>query len=380
MINGMRNWVSESRSLSPALCLGAALLVAGHASAEAPEAQPAEPPREELLVVLASGVEPKPIDIVRPIYPRAAAVNGVESWVQLGFVVTEEGTVTEIEVLESGGRSRVHRDIEKAAVKALKRWRFEPATVDGVPVRRTATQTIDFMLDPSIPSVTPGFKKQAAEAADALTQGDLDRMKSTLEALNERPLQTKSERMFRSFLWGMYFEASGEQARALEEAESALGVFHDTERTAAYYELLRMTFRLNALESNFRTALLRYEELRSDEGVLAEEDPIHGQAQRVRDRLDGNEAIAVSGVTERCERCDGDTYLFARDLNRNRFYVDAAPDVVERIKIDCGPAHVSFAWRADLVWKLDHEPGACEVTIYGQPNRPVTLVELSETT
>lgn len=67
-----------------------------------------------------------------PQYPRAAQRHGLAGVALLQFAVTEAGTVDDIEVLFSIPFS----DFGEAAVEAAEAWEYEPATVDGVPVRR----------------------------------------------------------------------------------------------------------------------------------------------------------------------------------------------------------------------------------------------------
>jgi protein TonB len=69
---------------------------------------------------------------VKPVYPAGAAARGLEGFVTVRFDVTELGTVTNVEVLES-----THRVFEKPAREAAHRSKFRPRVVDGVAMATT---------------------------------------------------------------------------------------------------------------------------------------------------------------------------------------------------------------------------------------------------
>jgi protein TonB len=79
---------------------------------------------------------------VGPEFPESARRKGITGWVEVVFTVTPKGTVADAEV-RSSSPEEVFDD---AALKAVKQWRFEPATKDGQAV---ATRTmIRLKFDP----------------------------------------------------------------------------------------------------------------------------------------------------------------------------------------------------------------------------------------
>ncbi len=79
---------------------------------------------------------------IAPRYPRRAAIAGKEGWVKLEFTVTELGTVEDVKVLDS----KPPRVFDRAAKRAILKWKFKPKVVDGKPVPRRAVQVIEFKL------------------------------------------------------------------------------------------------------------------------------------------------------------------------------------------------------------------------------------------
>jgi protein TonB len=88
-----------------------------------------------------------PVVVIRPMYPREAAISGIEGWVKVEFTITETGTVKDPRIVEA----RPPRVFNREAVRAIMKWKFKPRVVDGVAVERRATQVIDFTLDDSRP-------------------------------------------------------------------------------------------------------------------------------------------------------------------------------------------------------------------------------------
>jgi protein TonB len=84
-----------------------------------------------------------PVVVIRPMYPRDAALQGLEGWVKVEFTITEVGTVKNPRVLDADPPRIFNRE----ALRAILKWKFKPRVVDGVAVERQATQTIDFSLD-----------------------------------------------------------------------------------------------------------------------------------------------------------------------------------------------------------------------------------------
>jgi protein TonB len=86
-----------------------------------------------------------PVVVIRPIYPREAAISGTQGWVKVEFTITESGTVKDPQVVGADPP----RVFNRAAIRAILKWKFKPRVVEGIAVERRATQVIDFTLDGS---------------------------------------------------------------------------------------------------------------------------------------------------------------------------------------------------------------------------------------
>lgn len=83
-----------------------------------------------------------------PAYPPIAKEERIQGRVVAKTVITTEGTIESVEIIESLGE-----EFDAAVRDALKEWRFEPAKLDGEPVDVHYHLTFNFKLD--------GKKKEA---------------------------------------------------------------------------------------------------------------------------------------------------------------------------------------------------------------------------
>jgi TonB family protein len=82
----------------------------------------------------------RPVRRVAPDYPQQALQNLVSGWVELEFTVAKDGSVRDVTVLDS----EPGRTFDAAAVAALRRYRYEPVLLDGVPVEQRARLRMRF--------------------------------------------------------------------------------------------------------------------------------------------------------------------------------------------------------------------------------------------
>jgi protein TonB len=77
-----------------------------------------------------------PLVRVDPDYPPQARQRGIEGYVDLEFTIGPAGTVQNARVLEG----QPPAIFDQAALRAVRRWRYNPKVVDGVSVARQGVQ------------------------------------------------------------------------------------------------------------------------------------------------------------------------------------------------------------------------------------------------
>jgi len=87
--------------------------------------------------------DPQPIARSQPEYPAAAFRAGEEGTVLIRADVDARGNAGNVDIAKRSGS----RDLDRAAVDAVRKWRFEPAMKNGKAVASTVEVPVDFTLD-----------------------------------------------------------------------------------------------------------------------------------------------------------------------------------------------------------------------------------------
>ncbi|MGH9440809.1 MAG: energy transducer TonB, partial [Thermoanaerobaculia bacterium] len=78
---------------------------------------------------------------VEPVYPEAARKARMQGVVILEAIITAEGNVADVKVLKS-----INPLLDSAAERAVSRWAYKPATLNGRAVSVYLTVTVNFQL------------------------------------------------------------------------------------------------------------------------------------------------------------------------------------------------------------------------------------------
>ncbi len=104
----------------------------------APPAPPSPPPPP--MQVAEVSTPPVPVAKTMPAYPEDARKQGIEALVVVKFVVGEDGRVEEPKVVKG------HPLFDEIVLAAVRTWTFQPATLEGRPVRMVRMVKIPFRL------------------------------------------------------------------------------------------------------------------------------------------------------------------------------------------------------------------------------------------
>jgi protein TonB len=77
-----------------------------------------------------------------PVYPDRAVSRGIEGRVVLVVLVRSDGSVGDVRIETSSG-SEI---LDRAAMRAVRGWRFRPAMRDGIEIESELVQSVLFQL------------------------------------------------------------------------------------------------------------------------------------------------------------------------------------------------------------------------------------------
>ena len=116
------------------------------AAIQAPPAPPVAAPAAPTEAPVAPGQiadrDPQPVRSPAPRYPREAQRRGESGTVVLRVHIDADGRPRDIDLVEGSGS----RSLDRAAVDAVRRWRFDPAIRNGRPTEGTLQVPITFRL------------------------------------------------------------------------------------------------------------------------------------------------------------------------------------------------------------------------------------------
>jgi protein TonB len=106
---------------------------------EAPPPPPPPPP-PPILQVAEVSTPPVPRAKAMPAYPDEARRQGIEALVVVKFVVEADGQLSDVKIVKG------HPLFDDVVLAAVRTWSFDPATLDGKPVRMARMVKIPFRL------------------------------------------------------------------------------------------------------------------------------------------------------------------------------------------------------------------------------------------
>jgi protein TonB len=108
----------------------------------APPPPPPPPPAPRAPLRIGGEIKPpKLLYRVEPVYPSIAVSAKVQGVVILEATIDEEGSVSDLRVLRSEPL------LEKAAIEAVKQWRYAPVLLNGHPEKCVLTVVVSFRLE-----------------------------------------------------------------------------------------------------------------------------------------------------------------------------------------------------------------------------------------
>jgi protein TonB len=108
---------------------------------EAP-ARPVAPPAAQAAPAPGDRAQPQPLATPAPRYPQEALRMGAGGTVRISVTVAADGSVERQALTQSSG----NRHLDRAALEAVRRWRFQPAIRGGQPV--TAEVSVPIVFNP----------------------------------------------------------------------------------------------------------------------------------------------------------------------------------------------------------------------------------------
>lgn len=361
------------------LLLAMAATVPGHAEEPVPaEAPEAGTPQEE------TGRTPRPlqgataarlVESGKAEYPRDALRLGKEGWVDLSFVIRADGTVGDPVVEDSSGIP----ELEKAALKAVARSRYSPATVGGKPVEQcAATMRYQFVIRNLPRGARRAFIAEFERAQAALKAGDLATARAVADELAERHTTNLYEGARSWVLEAQLRDAGGDKPGAMEAIERALSYGEKQLEPVLYRELLVRAFWLAVELQRWSRALVMEQRLVAsagpDGGAPADGKVVQAAAE-VRAAIAGDRVLGFPGTIGYRSGCAEGRPNWQHELLRREFAFDSVDGKVDDFELRCDWRRIRGSVNTEQAWKVPENWGWCQLFVFGEEGARVKLVE-----
>ncbi len=322
---------------------------------------------------LAAFVPAKTLERVNPRYPEAAARNGQEGWVKMSYVIDENGNVQDPIIDDYAG----HRAFKKQALRALKKWTFEPAMKNGKPTQQ-CHQAIQFDFTMSEGAVRGAKRSFVAKYRDIDALRKDGKIQEAEAKLNELHESNSLNRYENAWLWNMdamLAEALGQPRRELQSlirtlASAASHAGGDGTFDQGYLAyLLQKVFLLNARFGFYAEALESAELLANMEGQAERYESVKGSIDIINQHIASAENIFVP--IELDERG-----TFFHTLVRNDFAFSEIKGDLKTVEVRCESHREVFTVAESHVWKIPQGWGQCRVLVQGDSGTAFNLVEV----
>ena len=316
-----------------------------------------------------------PLVRANPDYPTQALRSRNEGWVMLSFVVSEAGEVEEPMIEDSSGVEA----FERAALDAVRNWRYTPATVNGQRVAQSMVNTkIVFSLQgEEATGVTREFQDAYRKIRRLLDAGDYAAAEPLITEMEFGGRQNLYEdalfwALKYGYLEGVQSADTAEKQRALQ---LALGYQSDHLPPDMLVALMQRLYVLQVQAIDFGAARSTFDRLRSSEsaqkssqhaGVVAELTPSYEQLEQV---IAGPQTLAVKAEV-------GQYDYWVHDLMRRSFSLGHVNGRIDSISVRCERGTRRYeTYPEDAVWHVPESWGVCGVYIRGERGTTFTFVE-----
>jgi TonB family protein len=328
---------------------------------------------------LESGTWAKPIKRANPRYPRVESRRGVEGWVQVSFVVNPVGSVGETLIEDSSGR----KTFERETIKAIRKWRYEPATMNGEAIEQCHTEVlITFALEPpsgGARGARGSFKKQYKDTVQLLDEGKLDEARSNIDEMDEKFVTNLYERSRFWVLNSMLQEKEGDdlgQLRSLQRSVSGGGEYVEP---SVYLAVLSKIFNLEMKFQRYADALETIETLKKlnlDDGMIQRLDQIELEIEAIRTN---ERVLAIDAeIGEAHDEYEG-AGMWWHTLLRRTAGIEAVSGSLERVELRCDWRRVKAKPEKGRAWRIPPDWGDCSIYVFGEPGSTFQLLEYAST-
>lgn len=310
-----------------------------------------------------------PVERPQAKYPSRAAKKGVDGWVQLSYVIDQEGKVKDVVAMNNGGDPL----FVKAAMSAVKTWQFEPATANGEPIEQCNNSVqMDFILSKG-GRVGRKLYRSIRKGHKAINNKDIALAKEALSEIDEADSLNITELFWRNHLAVSLHNLTGDEKRKYHAARKARAslktlALKDSKKQELLTYLLLQEFIYQSNNALYSSALDTFDKLKKASPEAAAD--VQSAVDKIKQRVAENEHILVAGKVSQSGR-------WSHNLARNSFVITDIEGRLDKLEVRCSRKFRSFTVSDQTQWKIPESWGKCNIHLLGQEQSKFNLVEIN---
>jgi len=303
-----------------------------------------------------------------PKYPIDAARIGQEGWVRLSFVIKKDGSVDLPIIKDSSGI----KSFEKAAKRAVKSWKFDPATRGGKTIEQCQNSVqLDFKMGGNTKkSATRGFVKKYRQVHQFLTDKKLAEAKLALDKLATRTRHNFYEDRFFFSLKARYYQTIGDKRQELITLNKIVPEGKDYLPEETYVYSIVRAFQLAMLNNELSSSLYFYDKLKQFDANNEKVTALAPYIEKIDELIDSSEHIFVTAQIN--ERNHWNHYLA-----RKSFTIANIEGKLDSVDIRCDNHFSTYALDSEKEWNIPANWGKCQLFVKGEQGVKFNLIELA---
>ena len=322
-----------------------------------------EATEEETNIVNVEGFErAEPILVKNPRYPEGKRKKGEIGWTIVNYMIDPAGSTYDISVKSSSG----DKSFDRVSIKAAEKYRYKPASVDGVPVDSSGSRRITFDFGDGEDAVTRGFRSSMTLFLTSYSEDDRKGSESRLKKMRRVSAVSHYQLEALAFAEALYQYRWGSKERALTEFKRTKWhkVLPDSWRRTADLNIYRLQFELRKFVAARKTFL------NLDEAVGAEDKV---------DLLRFEQEINRLETSGKPFRVPGEINSFNEWWHsplRPIFSFTNIEGRLGEVRLHCDAKYVGFGFiEPKKHYRIDPSHGSCSIKISGTEGTTFDLIE-----
>jgi len=310
--------------------------------------------------------EPVPIKREPAKYPAKAMREGRSGWARYSFVIEKNGRVSNIVEIESSGS----KDLSRAGLKALKKWKYQPAMENGQPIQQCVNSVqLSFSLNRGMDGVKKRFMAKYKLAVEAFSAKEYSRLEAFISEMDDSDYLDVTENNMLNALSAEYAGVLGKKRKQLRHLKNISLPTQPTKTSNEYkLSILHKRFLLSVELNKLHSAYSLYNQLKAMDGTkdsLAKYDNI---IAKMDEFIEGPQEIIVdANISNR------DFWRYR--LVRNEFSLANIEGSLNKLDIRCANKRHVYSVEDNNTWTIPKAWKNCSIFVYGEDNASFKLIE-----